>query len=200
MKFFKSAQKTIILLLVGLLLGGCASTAIKTGYLGDYAKLQKGKYLENYWVNTSLIDKGKYSNIYVEKIDVSKIMNCAGVTTKEAQRWLQDALTNYDGLFVFKASPDVQAKLDIAITEMTPGDAGARMFAGELGMGHAWVQVEGKIEDIKSGKEIIVFSDRRRSSGAIGLRDIGGDVGPTLVREMLEQIAADLAAELKDIL
>lgn len=199
MKFFKLVQIMTVVLLLGLLSSGCASTAIKTGYLGDYAKLQKGKYLENYWVNASLIDKGKYSNIYVEKIDVSKIMNQGGVTAKEAQRWLQDALANYKNLFVFNTS-NAQANLDIAITEMTPGDAGARMFAGEFGMGHAWIQVEGKIEDIKSGEEIIVFSDRRRSSGAIGLRDIGGDVGPTLVHEMLEEIAADLAAELKDTL
>ena len=44
----------------------------------------------------------------------------------------------------------------------------------------------------------MAWSDRRRSSAAIGFRDLGGDSGPTLVREMLEQIAIDLERELRE--
>ena len=91
-----------------------------------------------------------------------------------------------------------QAKLEIAITEMTPGSAAGRMFAGELGLGHAWVQVEGRVVDIDLNEEVVAFSDRRRHSGAIGFRDIGGDAGPSLVREMLETIAAELVQELRE--
>ena len=72
------------------------------------------------------------------------------------------------------------------------------MFAGELGMGHAWVQAEGRVIDRQSQEELVAWSDRRRSSAAIGFRDLGGDSGPTLVREMLEQIAIDLERELRE--
>ncbi len=90
-----------------------------------------------------------------------------------------------------------EAVLHIAITEMTPGSAGGRIFAGELGMGHAFVQVEGRLVDLESGKDLVAFADRRRSSGAIGFEDMGGDAGPRLVRRMLKGIAADLVRELE---
>ena len=63
-------------------------------------------------------------------------------------------------------------------------------------MGHAIVQVEGKLIDSSSGKEVACFMDRRRDSGTIGIEDLAGDAGPNLVKRMLEKIASDLAKEL----
>ncbi len=201
MKYFKTFQPFITLLLLGSFLGGCAPT-VRTDYLRSYDKLHKGKHLDRYWSNTSLISKKKYSTIRVDRIAIDRISNQKGVAAEDCREWLRNALVKASSAsgthIVFEAGPDVaQAKLEIAITEMTPGSAAGRMFAGELGAGHAWVQVEGRIVDIESNEEVVAFSDRRRSSGAIGLRDIGGDAGPSLVREMLEQIAYDVMQELE---
>ncbi len=202
MKYFKTYQLFVTLLLLGLFLGGCSPT-IQTGYLRDYDKLHEGKYLTNYWSNTPLISKKKYSTIRLEPIAIDRISNQKGVTVEDCREWLRNALVKAASAsgapIVIEARPNgAQARLDIAITQMTPGSAAGRILAGELGMGHASVQVEGLIVDMKSREEVVAFSDRRFSSGAIGFRDIGGDAGPTLVREMLEQIAADIMQELNE--
>lgn len=148
MKYSRAVWVFITISVLALSLSGC-TTALKTGYLRDYDKLQKGKYLENYWSNTTLIDKKKYSAIRVEPIAADRISNQEGVTVEDARKWLQNALVRATSAsrrhFVFEAAQvKAQAKLEIAITEMTPGSAAGRMFAGELGLGHAWVQVEGR--------------------------------------------------------
>jgi hypothetical protein len=84
----------------------------------------------------------------------------------------------------------------MAITYLTPGNATARILAAELGAGHAFVQVEGKLTDAKTGEEIARFADRRRDSGSIGFEDVGGDAGPRLVERLLKGISADVVKEL----
>lgn len=180
---------------------GCA-TATQSGFLKDYDILQDGSYLEKYWSDKSTIERKKYSKIRIEKIDVTRISDKKGVTAQDCAVWLKSALTENAGELradVTFMNGDIQtdAMLYIGVTEMTPGSAAGRIFAGEVGMGNAFVQVEGRIVDIESGKEIMAFADRRRSSGATGLEDLGGDAGPRLVRRMLGQIAADLFRELK---
>ena len=186
----------IVLLLLGLT--GCASSPMRTGYLRNYDRLERGRHLDRYWADSRLVAQRKYSKVRLGGIDVGRISNGPGVTTEDCKAWFRGALgrtpSALSGHLVFDdAAP---AQLDVAITEMTPGSAGARMFAGELGMGHAWVQAEGRVIDRQSQEELVAWSDRRRSSAAIGFRDLGGDAGPTLVREMLEQIAIDLEREL----
>lgn len=201
MKYSKTVLFSFFLLLS---LYGCASPAIRTGYLLDYDRLYKGKHLENYWANKSLINESKYSTIRIEPINIDRILAQKGVTPDDCRRCVYDALRkegegSLQPHFVFDEQPDIaQVKLEIAITEMTPGSAVGRIFAGELGLGHAWIQVEGKVVDLKRIEEIAAFSDRRRSSGAIGLRDLGKDSGPILVCELLKQIAADIIYELKE--
>jgi len=60
------------------------------------------------------------------------------------------------------------------------------------------VQVEGRVVGDSPDQPLAEFADRRRSSGAIGLRDTFGDSGPQLVREMLQDIAKDLKLELRE--
>jgi hypothetical protein len=189
---------------IGVVLVGCATTAQKTGYLQSYDKLSKGKYLKNFWANNSYITKKEIKNINVEEINIDRIADQKGVKAEECKKWMQSALlkavSSFDNRFPFSSpSSKAQWKLEIAITMISPGSAGGRMFAGELGMGHAWVQVEGRIFDVGQNEEVIAFSDFRRSSGVIGLRDIGGDAGPSLVREMLEEIASDIVKEFSGV-
>jgi hypothetical protein len=200
---FKNLCFVIVVLFSMLILMGCASTPKKTGYLMDYDKLTKGQYLDNYWVNTPLVTKKKYSKISLSSISINRISDKKGVTAENCRDWLRNFLIKAAGssginILTKEDSTEVQVRLDIAITEMTPGSAGGRVFAGEFGMGHAWVQVEGSVVDIASNEPIALFSDRRRSSGAAGLKDIAGDSGPSLVRGMLEQIAVDIIKELTE--
>jgi hypothetical protein len=186
-----------------VMLISCASTPKRTGYLSDYDKLTKGKYLDNYWINTSLATKYKSSKFLLSTISINKISDQKGVSAENCREWLRNSLiktASSSGInfLIVEDSTKAQVRLDIGITEMTPGSAGGRVFAGELGIGHAWVQVEGSVVDVASKESIALFSDRRRSSGAAGLKDVAGDSGPSLVRGMLENIGADIIKELKE--
>jgi hypothetical protein len=77
-----------------------------------------------------------------------------------------------------------------------PGGGFARVMAGELGAGHAWVQVEGRVTDPTSGALLAAFADRQRDSGLAGVRDTFGDVGPSLVKERLTAIGRAARLEL----
>ncbi|MFQ5542522.1 MAG: hypothetical protein ACE5E2_06795, partial [Candidatus Binatia bacterium] len=92
MKYFRTLVLFITVLLLGLFLSGCASSAKRSGYLQDYAKLEKGKYLENYWSNTPLMAKKRYSTIRVEVIAIDRIADQKGVTVEDCRRWLRNAL------------------------------------------------------------------------------------------------------------
>lgn len=187
-----------ILVAVGFLATGCA-TAKKSGFLSGQERLHRGHALESYWSDAGL-NQRILSKVFIEAIDTSRVKDQPNVTLAEASDWLKTATVSS-----IQARPGWQAteqpeqstsKLLLAITHLTPGSAGGRMFAGELGMGHAIVQVEGKLIESDSGKEVACFADRRRDSGAIGFEDLAGDAGPKLVRRMLEKIASDLMQEL----
>ena len=90
------------------------------------------------------------------------------------------------------------AKISLAITYLTPGSVAGRFWAAELGAGHAIVQVDGKVIDAVTGKEIACFEDRQRDSGAIGFEDLGGDAGPRMVKRMLESISVNFVKELSE--
>ena len=63
-------------------------------------------------------------------------------------------------------------------------------------MGHAAVQVEGRLVDSVTNRELAGFSERRTDTGRAGFEDLGGDAGSTLVEHMLDHIVTDLIQEL----
>ena len=87
-------------------------------------------------------------------------------------------------------------RLDLAITFMDPGSASDRLLAGEIGAGHAQLQIECKVIDISNGTLPAWFAERRRSSGDGGLNDLGGDAGRSLIKEMTQNISKDISKEL----
>lgn len=192
---------TLVSLVFALFLGVGCSTATKSGFLSQYQQLHQGKYVEKFWSDTSL-KKQTVSKIFVEPIDTSRIKDQPTVTVSDASLWLQTAINS-----AIKTTPGCEietrpeqstTKLALAITFLTPGSAGGRIFAGELGMGHAIVQVEGKLLDSNSGKEVALFADRRRDSGTIGIEDTAGDAGPRLVKGMLEKIGSHAVKEISE--
>lgn len=191
---FNFLHRAIIALSCSLLLAGCSSTPTTSGYLSDYSQLKPGKYLEEFWADTGLIDKSEAPNIHLGEISTPGISDKNNVTVTECISWLRNSLLGWKA--VSNSPSDAKYRLDVAITYMDPGSASERVLAGEFGAGHAKVQVEGKVVETKSGQVVATFAERRRSSGAIGLDDVGGDSGPHLVESMIESISKDVNSEL----
>lgn len=184
--------------LILLLASGCATTKT-SGFLSGSEQLHKGQFLENYWADAGLKPQ-TLTKILVEDIDISRITDQPPVTRAEASQWLKTAIVSsiqaQPGWQTGVSGESPTAKLSLAITFLTPGSANGRIIAGEFGLGHAIVQVDGKLVDASSGKEVAAFSVRRRDSGSIGFEDALGDVSPRLVKRMLDKIASDVVKEL----
>ncbi|MGK0176730.1 MAG: hypothetical protein ACJAYS_001163 [Lentimonas sp.] len=191
-----------IAIIVSILASGC-NTVRDTGYFHEYSILRSGRFLEKTWHSGENISQ--YNEIKVVKIDIEMIKDAKGITTEDARRELKKNLQRFSKIhglrLIFDATDnsDSEYELKVAVTEMTPGSAAARIWFGELGIGHAKIQVEGRLSDQTTPQDIFLFSDRRGDSGAIGLADLGGDAGPSLVKKMLLSLAEDIVFELKYI-
>jgi len=194
-------RSTIVIISISLiifLLSACTSPLRQTGYLKNYKQLRPGKYLEQLWSDPERIAQGQYRKIVIGRIE-ARVVDTEKVTGEEACNWLRFAVlgnTTLPEALVLGTQTGKIAKLGLAITEMTPGSAFARIMAGELGAGHAWIQIEGRVTDDESGVLLVSFADRRRGSGAHGLRDLAGDSGPAMVREGIAAIGRAIRAEL----
>jgi hypothetical protein len=181
---------------------GCSSPVRNSGFLSGYERLHQGRYLKKYWADAGL-NQTTIANLSLEEIDSSRIMDCPTVSRDEAVSWLKAALISsaqaQPNWQISETPSQAPAKLSLAITYLTPGSAGDRIFAGELGLGNAFVQVEGKLVNSSSGQELAAFADRRQDSGSMGLEDTAGDAGPKLVKRMLEKLAADIVRELATV-
>jgi len=166
---------TVGVSLVALFLSACA-TVKPRGYLENYDQLKSGRYIERFWSDPDKIAQGQYKRIVIGQIE-ARVADSVIITREETCNWLRSAIFRGDISIkhvAFGAETGKKARLDLTITEMTPGSAFARMVAGELGAGHAWVQIEGRVTDEESGVLLVSFADRRRGSGAVGFRDLGG--------------------------
>jgi hypothetical protein len=185
---------------LAVLASACA-TSQPTGFLGTYENLSGGHHIEKVWYDHSQVRAGQYGSVELGRIDTTRIHDRGGVTLNECVAWMRSSLVQFESSdrILSLSGSGSPARLDLAITEMNPGGAFMRMMIAELGAGHAWVQVEGRVVDPSTNTVLVTFSDRRRGSGVIGFRDLGGDAGPAMVREMLESIAGDVKQELQEI-
>lgn len=195
-----SADHRIVLpLSCALLLSGCASMT-ETGYLADYGRLTRGKHLERVWHDPD-IQLPSNSLIVLQDINIDYIHDQRGVTVADAAQWLREAVLRHaqsENLNI--VLQDVQNQggylLELAITQMTPGNSAARLWAAEFGFGYAQVQIEGTLSD-RIGSVFCAFGEVRTDSGAIGFEDFIGDVGPHLVHNDLDHLARSIVLELK---
>jgi hypothetical protein len=163
----------------------------------------RGRYLADYQCNRRVVAGGTYSVIHVPPVDFQALSGQGGAAAQDFAEWLDDCLENavkaMPAHFIFGTdSHSAQAKLTVSITRLTPGSRALRMLVGEFGIGNARIEVAGKINDIVSNEELARFTHRKRSSGGFGFRDIGRDIGPQLVRELLEQTASGIIAKVKE--
>jgi hypothetical protein len=163
--------------------------------LPSYNRLEKGRLLDMAWRDSGASD---VRQVYVPPVDASRVFKYENVDIAQCQRWLTDAIVAAcarRGIQCSTISGGASATLHLAITQMTPGSASARFWAGEFGAGHAFIQVEGRLVDRRSNAELFVFVHRERDSGTVGFEDIGGDAGPGLVKQMLADSGDRIVAE-----
>ena len=163
---------------LGLLAVGCASPRAATSVTAP--ELSRGRHVDQVW------------------FDREAIRPAGNVTVAEAEARLDQALRAAgDPIVLARADAGREARLDVAITELDPGSTMTRFWAGELGAGHAWVQVEARLTDAATGARIGALAERGRASGVATFRNSRGrDSGPGLVRDLLERIAGDIRQEL----
>ena len=192
----KFLYRAVIALAGGFILFGCSATPppTTTGYLSDYHRLKPGTYLEEFWVDTSQVKKSESPGIVLGEITAPGITDKEGVTVTDCISWLTTGLLG--GAAISDNKPNAKYRIDLAITYMDPGSASARILAGEFGAGHAKVQIEGKVVDIRRGELVATFAERRRASAAIGMNDLAGDSETGLIELMIKSISKYVNSEL----
>ena len=185
-----------------VVLAGCASPPIRSDFMVDKPSLKEGRYVDQVWFDENTVKTSRYGEVRLEVVRGVGISDQTGVTVAEAVQWTKEAITKPGtDLIVQSNSPGQTAFLELAITELNPGSTAARFWAGELGAGHAWVQIEGKLTDATTRKLIGYFTERERASGVATFRNSrGSDSGPGLVHDIIDDIANKVRKEIESSL
>src|ERR1051325_1132343 len=194
----QNIRNLFFIVAIGFAVAGCAS-AKKSGFITDFERMPRGEHVDRFRSNPQLLTRDALAHVYVAEVDTSSVKDAPKVNSKELAGFLRQAVNHALKQKGFTPEGDrgaVTSELQLAISELNPGDATARIIAAELGAGHAKVQCDGKLVS-KSGAEIAAFVDRRNSSGAIGFSDVGGDAGPKLMEDLLRKIAIKAVDDLR---
>lgn len=181
---------------------GCVSTRYsQCSILEHNQETKRGKYVDKVWIDNSLLAGIKAGNLYLGKTSVDSIRDEKGITRKKCQNLLSQYFleSNQNTDIVSNPSDSGEFMIDLIFTNMSPGDAGSRIWAGEFGLGHANVEIQAIVVN-KDGKRVIEISDSRNNSGAIGFRDTFGDSGPQLVEELIKEISDNILQELNVVI
>ena len=188
-----------LLVMVALVGSGCATTAKQSSFLSETSRLHAGRLLQSYWSAPELTGQA-CSKIYIEPIDTSRIADQRGVSVADIADWLATgvalAVHQNSGWNTVDRAEESTSRLEMAVTSYTTGSSTGRALVGGLGVGRAAVQVEGRLVDSATNKELACFIDRQTDTGTGGLDDLGGDAGPELVERMLDHLGTDLVKEL----
>lgn len=174
---------------------GC-SPAKRTGYLPSYGQLRSAEHVDKYWSDGSL---HRHKRIAVTKFELYGVEDRKGVTAKEAEAWLLEALVQQDAdqpFLLGRAGGGGSATMEIALTRMRPGGRWGRILVGEFGAGQADAQIEGRI--LADGKEIVAFAHRNRSKApkSNDYADLKADQGVALLKREIRACVADLRRQL----
>jgi hypothetical protein len=181
----------------------------------------KGKYLQRVWVGPD-VQRLPATKVLMGlgTIDVSGISDMSELTTAmridttttgDCQRYLMEALA-MPAMEDVRQNPIGSAiyRLDPAVTEMDPGETLLRQpLYLLLGIGGAWLQVEGAVTEDRAGGVLFRFVERRRHvdffnhawwRGLARGECRGSAIGYLKVRELAESIALDVLREAKEVL
>jgi len=197
------ARNTIVFLFCFLMIVGCASTPIRTDYSKNVSSLKAGIYLDNVWFDNNELSSNRYSEVRLTDVKGLGITDQTNITVAQAIEWLRESTIKprKDNVVLKSSETGKTLNLELVITELNPGDTVTRFWIGELGAGHAWIQVEGKLTDAESKKLIGYFVERDRKSGVATFRNSRGyDSGPGLIQDMIDDIGNKIRNEFETIL
>jgi hypothetical protein len=184
---------------LALILTGCSTTPKATSLAKGGPPLQKGKQIDLYR-SAPQLNKQSLARIYLEPVEIAKSVDPSILARLDSVNYLNQAVVRaietQTSWKIATQPQDSTAKLKLTIDELTPGSRAGRIWAAELGAGHAIIQIEGALFDSTSAPELAAFADKRRDSGAIGFEDTAGDAGPTLINRLLESISSHLVKEI----
>ncbi len=168
----KRTNKTSVLMVVAIVVMlaqvGCGpSTAIKTGYLSDYSRLQKISDTSMRYINKPAL--GRYSQFIVDDVDVHFHAGAKAIEQRTKGKLTQqqlDDLTNYFHTMIVKAVENSGnriayqpaagvARIRVAITDIDRSTASSLMPAVKVvGAGIGGASMEAEIIDSKTGEQV----------------------------------------------
>ncbi len=144
-------------------------------------KFSRGRYLRRVWLHDEL-SRPPADRVYLGLggIDISHIRDRRDLSRVLVDGSPREVKAEICGMFL-EACLELPAyddlvrsdckgrlfRLDLAITEMTPGIAALRFYQWLtlLGLGHAYLQIEGILSQPDRGQALIKFVSQRRHSG-----------------------------------
>jgi hypothetical protein len=188
-------KRSLLCALLAAGVAGC-SPAKRTGYLPGYGKLSSAEHLDKYWSDGTL---KQHKRIAVTEFKLYEIEDRKGVTAKQAEEWLFEALVQQEvdqPFLLGRGAGGGSATMEIALTRMRTGGRWGRILIGEFGAGQADAQIEGRI--LVDGREIVAFAHRNRSAApkSNDYADLNADQGAVLLKREIRGCVADLRKQL----
>lgn len=180
------------------LLFGCVTTKYSNvNILENKNSMSEGRHAEAVWINKDKFKCNELFKILLDEVNIDNVSDEKGITRNEGKIVLAKVILNsqYNNGILLAKNPSPDYRMKLAITNMSPGDRASRIWAAELGFGHANVELQAIITN-KQNERIIEIRDSRNHSGALGFRDNFEDSGPQLVRELLQETSDDILQEL----
>lgn len=182
-----------MVLLACLIADTHAASPKPSGFLKDYSQLVEGEYLEAVWADMPAIQRSEAPEIMLGDIAMVGVSDGKDVSVTDCVSWLKRDILSGN---IVSEQRDAPYRLELAITHLDPGSAAARILAGEFGAGHAQLQVEGRVLDVKNNHVVFRFAERRRSSGKIGLEDLDGKGAVHIFEHLAALVSSDVNNEL----
>ena len=196
-------KNKIPLLLAATLVASCASVPVETRSFQETAEFTEGDYLDKIWFDSEVIAQENYSGVVLASVAALGVSDVKNISVNEAVMWLREGFGENvsEQVPIAGDSSGALARLDLLLTELDPGSTAKRFLAGELGAGHAWIQVEGTLFSADDEVVLAQFVHRTRASGVATFENSRfRDSGPILIKRMLVRTAEEIQKEITDAL
>lgn len=164
--------RILMLLLVCLVVLGCAGTPKKSGFLDSYARMSPQYDLDMVRVSKQA-NLTPYDTLLLEPINTAYlgVSSVQGEDRKQIIEKLEEnfrkEMSAYFRTVTMKenqiSDPAKTVRLEVAVTELVPTDVVKNLVWG-FGVGNATAGMEGRFVDIATGRELAAFSDRKKGS------------------------------------
>lgn len=164
--------RILTLLLVCLVVLGCAGMPKKSGFLDSYVGMSPQYDLDMVRISTQA-NLTPYDTLLLKPIDTA-YLGPSSVQGEDRERIIEKLeesfrkeMSAYFRTVTMEenqvSDPAKTVRLEVAVTELVPTDVVKNLVWG-FGVGNATAGFEGKFVDIATGRELAAFSDRKKGS------------------------------------